>query len=463
VTLPSTVSIVIASVDAVVALVTARISLGPGWRSLAPFSFVAALAAVFAGCDTVFTLSMAPSAYANASRIGLFVAGLHGAGWFVYGAAQQARALTRFERAMIITGIVVGVVSLVPGAFVTDVIYARPVPWLGVVYHDAYTTRAGEACYTLYAFGLAVLAWRYFVQWREKTPGALAHFIGVFVLLATGINDALSASRVYDGPYLLDVGFLLAVACVGFVHTSRFVDSARVLEEQTVELRKTQAELVRRERLAALGELSAIVAHEVRTPVSVVFNALSMLRREELSANATALLGIVDEEANRLRRMIDDLIAFARPEMIQPRATNAHALMEDAVDAARAASEARTAVDIAVDDEARVIHCDERLVREAVINLVTNALQASRGAEPVRVAVKREGENVRIAVTDDGAGIPPDVLPKLFTPFFTTRARGTGLGLAIVKRIAEAHGGEAVVARPEGPGTTFVLVLPSHD
>lgn len=457
-------SIVIASVDAVVALVTARISLGPGWKSLAPFSVLAAFAAVFAACDSVFTLAMPPLAYATASRIGLFVAGLHGAGWFVYGAAQQARAITRFERGMIITGFVVALIAIVPGAFVTDVIYARPVPWLGVVYHDAYPTHAGEACYALYATGLAVLAWRYFRQWRRKIPGALAHFIGMFVLLATGINDALSAARVYDGAYLLDVGFLLVVACVGFVHTSRFVESARALEEQTVELREAQAELVRRERLAALGELSAIVAHEVRTPVSIVFNALSMLRRQELSDDATALLGIVDEEANRLRRMIDDLIAFARPEMIQPRATSAHALMEDAVDAARAASEARTAVVVVdVDEDARVIHCDERLVREAVINLVTNALQASRGDEPVRVAVKRAGEHVRIAVTDDGAGIAPDVLPKLFTPFFTTRARGTGLGLAIVKRIAEAHGGEAIVARPEGPGTTFVIVLPSND
>ncbi len=458
-TIPATISVVIAVVDALVAIITARLSTGPGWRDLRAFSAAAALASIYAAADVAFTLPFSAHVFANASRIGLCVAGLHGSAWFVYGAAQESRAPTRFERVIIATGAIVGGLALIPRLFVGEVAYTRPVPWLGAVYRDVYPTALGELCYAFYCFVLLALVVRYAAKWRRGVPGALAHTTGFVVLFAASINDSLAAARVYDAPYLANVGFFVLVTCVGMVLTSRFVESARSLEEQTARLRATQAELVERERLAALGELSALVAHEVRTPVSVMFNALSMLKRASPASETLDLLSIVEEETHRLKRMIDDLLAFARPHSLQLGAVDLHPLIKNAVAAARDALDSTCPVSVTVEGPL-TIRCDEHLVREAVLNLVTNALQASDKAEPVRVAACPDGARVRIAVSDEGLGVAPEVFPRLFTPFFTTRASGTGLGLAIVRRIAEAHGGEAFAEERPGPGATFVLVLP---
>ena len=161
----------------------------------------------------------------------------------------------------------------------SDQVAERRVDWLGWVYRDAVPTTLGSVSYIIYCGALVILTVRYARRWREGQPYAAAHFFGIGVLLVAGVNDSLTASRVYDAPYLLDLGFLTAILCVGFALTARFVESARSLDAQTTQLRATQATLVQRERLAALGELSAVVAHEVRNPIAIIFNAIAVLRR----------------------------------------------------------------------------------------------------------------------------------------------------------------------------------------
>ena len=104
--------------------------------------------------------------------------------------------------------------------------------------------------------------------------------------------------------------------------------------------------------------------------------------------------------------------------------------------------------------------CDERLVRQAVINLVANALHAPQRRSAVRVAVESDAESLVIRVADDGQGIPPALRERVLTPFYTTRPSGTGLGLAVVRNSAEAHGGDVVVTGTEGGGATFTMRLP---
>ncbi len=456
-TFAATLSISMAVLAAFLAFFAARISSGPGWRELAPFSIGAAFAAVFAACDAVFTLPVSDTTIVGASRLGTTAAGLYGSVWYFYYAAQQKRGLTRFERGMVGVGIVCAFAALIPDLLITHKLYSRPC-W-GIVYRDAYPTVLGEIVFGIYCLAILELARRYFVLWRRGTPGALAHFIGLVALVLAGVNDSLTSAYVYEGPYLLDVGFLVVVGCVGSTLTVRFLDAAHSLERQTAKLRATQAELVKQERLAALGELSAVVAHEVRTPVSIMFNALSVLRRQRMHSETEALIGIVEEEAQRLKRMIDDLLAFARPQTLRMTRVEVHPMIDGAVEAARAVTQSNVEVVIQVDEDVPNVTCDEHRIREAVINLVTNAIQASRRVEPVRVHVTREGPRVHIAVIDDGVGVPRELVPRLFTPFFTTRPTGTGLGLAVVRRIAEGHGGEAL-CHAQGPGATFVLVLP---
>jgi len=463
-TLASTISLNVAVIGVLFALLTVRLSFGPGLRELRPFAACAFLAAIYSACNAVVTLPLADDVIAGASRLGLFAAGLHGSMWFVYNAAQEQRPLSRFDRAMVVTGVAAGVLALVPRLCVSEVMSSRPVPWLNVIYRDAVPTRFGTVVYALYCFGLVVLLLRYARKWHQGQLNALPHFLGLAALFSAGVNDSLTAARVYDAPYLLDFGFLTVVACVGALLTTRFIASARSLEAQAAQLSATQAELVKRERLAALGELSAVVAHEVRNPVAIMFNALSVLRRQQKAGGETeTLLAIVEEEAERLRRMVDELLAFARPQALRAVPSNVVALVASAVDAVkRSETTARLVMDVPTD--LPPITCDEHLVRGALINLLSNAVHVSRQREPVRVRATLELVDGRrhlcIAVIDDGDGIPAEQIPRLFTPFFTTRATGTGLGLAVVRRIAEAHGGEARLASTSSDGSTFVLRLP---
>ena len=265
-------------------------------------------------------------------------------------------------------------------------------------------------------------------------------------------------------PDLLNWGFLAVVVGIGGTITSRFVVAARTLEVFKSRLEATQAELVKRERLAALGELSAVVAHEVRNPVAIIFNALASIKRVPAASKESAeLFAIVEEEAARLNRMVTDLLAFARPPNLQLALTSVEALLTSAVHAVRVAgSDTPCTVSIEVPPELPLLRCDERLVRQAVINLVTNAILASPRGGSVRVkATLDRALGVAIEVADRGDGVSHEVAGDIFTPFFTTRATGTGLGLAIVRGIAEAHGGDVSLAESCGStGATFILRLP---
>jgi signal transduction histidine kinase len=311
---------------------------------------------------------------------------------------------------------------------------------------------------------MVLLTYRYAKRWRAGEAYAAAHFFGLGALLVAAVNDSLTSSRLYDAPYLLDVGFLTAILCVGSALAARFVASARSLDAQTSQLRATQAALVQRERLAALGELSAVVAHEVRNPIAIMWNAIAVLRRAPSTSEDTAtLLKIVDDEARRLMRIVSDLLAYASPGGLRLTRARLDSILAGAAEAAHAIAPAGCA-EVRVDVPAGLppLECDEQLVRQAVINLITNAMQASP-SDVVQVRAEldpRDSTVVRIVVVDQGGGVPAEVVPRLFTPFFTTRATGTGLGLAIVRRVAEAHGGDVRLAPPEGPGATFWLRLP---
>jgi signal transduction histidine kinase len=232
------------------------------------------------------------------------------------------------------------------------------------------------------------------------------------------------------------------------------------------ELAATQARLVQRERLAAIGELAAVMAHEVRNPLGVIFNALSGLARVvPAGGDARLFVDIVREESVRLNRIVGDLLDYARP--IKPELAPVRLLdvIDDALDAAAAADTGRdkgAALSVVRDvpeslPDAKI---DARLMRQAILNLALNAMQAMPTGGTLTVSARTTGKALTIAVSDTGAGMSPEVAARVFEPFFTTRSTGTGLGLAVVKRIAESHEGEVSVESRAGSGTTFTLTLP---
>ncbi|WP_338870379.1 ATP-binding protein [Myxococcus stipitatus] len=267
------------------------------------------------------------------------------------------------------------------------------------------------------------------------------------------------------GPELVE----LAEATCGQLALS--IANARLYESlwaSYAELAATRAEMVKRERLAALGELSAIVAHEVRNPLGVIFNAVASLRRLlEPAGDAAMLLDILGEESDRLNRMVGDLLDYTRPRDPVLQHEDLSRVLQDSLEAARVqggAPDRPVHIDSEVEPGLPPVPMDRRLIRQALVNVAVNAIQSMPHGGRVQVRARREAhagrEQLRIDVADQGPGIPAELLHRVFEPFFTTKAQGTGLGLAVVKRILEEHRGEIAVDSIPGRGTTFTFRLP---
>ncbi len=231
------------------------------------------------------------------------------------------------------------------------------------------------------------------------------------------------------------------------------------------ELARTQEELVKRERLAALGELSAVVAHEVRNPLGVIFNSLGSLRKLlRPTGDAGMLLDIVEEEADSLDRIVRDLLDFARPHEPALEAEDIGELVADTLHAAQGDHvPGGVEVDVQLPADLPLVRIDERMIRQVLLNLVLNAMQAMPRGGTLRIGVSMEPGRtrfVRIEVSDTGTGVPNELAGRIFQPFFTTKAAGTGLGLAVVKRFVEAHRGTITFHSRQGEGTTVLLRLP---
>ncbi|MBL8757917.1 MAG: hypothetical protein JNK35_05750 [Phycisphaerae bacterium] len=242
------------------------------------------------------------------------------------------------------------------------------------------------------------------------------------------------------------------------------------------ELLEANQQVERSRRLAALGEMAAGIAHEVRNPLGSIRLYARMLEedltdRPESRAVASKIAGAV----TRLTAVVGDVLSFARE--IKPRLgpADAHELLREALATARSDEGWWSGLTVlAPEGEGPGVACDSGLVLQALVNVIRNAAEAMdaspQGAERVLTLEARSrrrrgsdgvGPSIGLVVRDTGPGIPSDVMKRMFNPFFTTRASGTGLGLAIVHRIVDAHGGRTVVSNGKHGGAVVELVLPA--
>lgn len=308
--------------------------------------------------------------------------------------------------------------------------------------------------------------------------GALAVAAGAAVLLAAVLNDLGVASGAFTTIYVTDVGLAVFVAGIATTSSARYAAVAQDLESRTKELRTrtrelrrsyedlraTQEELIKKEQLAVVGELAAVIAHEVRNPLAIIANAVAGLRKQAISReDHDTLLAIMDEETSRLNRLVSDLLRYARPVNVQ----RSHILLADLLERALslATANAKTVrVDLRAEAHEGRVWGDSNLLRQVFDNLIDNAVQAmgGGGALTVRVRAKSEEgvEGLAVDITDTGEGMDTQVRSRALDPFFTTRPSGTGLGLAIVDRIVDAHGGRLAIESRAGEGTTVTVFLP---
>lgn len=435
-------------------------SRAPGLQQLNAFGWSCLTGAAYAACNSVMLAPVTPEVGVWTCRLSMVIAGLHGASWFFYRAAREHRSLTRLEQGLVAGGVGGALLALIPNALYSGA-WEHHIPWLGITYQDARATTLGELCFAYFAIALCVPFFRSVRALCAGDRTELADTVGMGLLLLAGVNDGLVSSGLSPLPYLLDLGYLLLICSVAASLAARF-------RATTIRLVQAQAELLKHERLAALGEMSAVVAHEVRNPVAVIFNALATIRKQSPSESQRAeLLAIVDEEAGRLNRMVSNLLEFAKPRYVAMSLVDLPKSVSSAVQGASAAragdpTHGAASIVVRIAEDLPPLHCDPELLRQALMNLISNALQSPGRCGPVVVeaALDLPRNRVELSVIDDGQGVPKEDEQRIFHPFFTTRPTGVGLGLPVVMRIAEAHGGELVYRGTAGGGATFTLCLP---
>lgn len=226
---------------------------------------------------------------------------------------------------------------------------------------------------------------------------------------------------------------------------------------------KRQAE--RNEHLAAMGEMAAALAHQLRTPLAAALLYAGNLTRPGIAAeDRTALAEKAVARLKHLERLIQDMLIFARGESAGREWFDASALVAEVTQIVEPLVRERgVAFTVSSDSAQRAqIHGDRKAVMGAFINLLENALQACDAGGRVELAAAFDGAQIRFRVRDDGRGVDPKARGRLFEPFFTTRATGTGLGLAIARGVVRAHGGAIELAPETRPGTEFIVHLPAR-
>ncbi len=232
-------------------------------------------------------------------------------------------------------------------------------------------------------------------------------------------------------------------------------------------LRAMEERVQRSERLADIGRVAAGLAHELRNPVAAMSGSIELLRAGlELAPEEARLMDIVTREATRLNELVTRFLEYARPSVPRRAPTDLGRLAADTLEVF-ANDPAAASIRVERDLAPAPCRCDPDHMRQVLWNLLANAAHAARwhhaatGAGTVRVRTGTDADGwVRIEVEDDGAGVPPQDLPRLFTPFFTTKERGSGLGLATVQRLVDAHHGTVTVTNGSAGGAHFVVRLP---
>jgi signal transduction histidine kinase len=345
------------------------------------------------------------------------------------------------------------------------------------VLRSAEPTPIAVVFYVIAAFQLGASVALIFWAYRSGKREALIAFCGGVALCVAGVHDMLlSLAVIQHSLFLLPHAFMLYAFSVASTLVLRYGTAAGELAQAETELiyaaeelrishaslREVQGELLTKQQLAAVGELSAAIAHEVRNPLAIIMNAVASLRRPNVSdEDRMTLLGIVDEETARLNRLVSDLLRFARPTVLQRRNVDLAELAE--------ASRPPMCLDheIVVDvTEGAPTHveADPALLRGALENLIENACQATPAGSTIAVTIGSaaigDAPCARVVVRDRGAGMEASILSRALDPFFTTRPSGTGLGLPIVQRVARAHGGVLEIESTPGEGTQAALILP---
>lgn len=236
-----------------------------------------------------------------------------------------------------------------------------------------------------------------------------------------------------------------------------------IFEDITTQV-EMQVEVRRMHELAAIGQLAASIAHELRNPLSSIKGAAQFLQHETHDPSTVEFLGIILEEVDGLNKIASEFLDFARQLKLETTEVNLSDVIQKQLSLlAPQLEEANTVAESHIDPEVPPIVCDQKHLEQVLLNLALNSIQAMQEGGRLAISVRpsqKWPEHVQIDVKDTGAGIAPERLGKIFTPFFTTKVKGTGLGLPVVQKIVQNHQGHIEVDSKIGDGALFRIHLP---
>lgn len=317
-------------------------------------------------------------------------------------------------------------------------------------------------------FFLPLMASGFLFNWRMAGLTTLMAFVAHAPNFLA--NWPHSPTRAIDNLVELAI-FGIAALVTGIIsererrQRSKLESTKRELEKVYLELQQNVEQLKRAERLSAIGQLSAGLAHEIRNPLASIAGAAGLLMRAHGSAeDSVECLDIIRVESQRLNRLLTSFLEFARPRSLKLQATEIAPLAEAVLSlAAHNAAAGRVELRHSIDPGLPEIRCDSELLKQVLLNLVLNAIQASPVGGIVEVRGWRESSLLILEVRDEGRGIPEHLCERIFEPFFTTRENGTGLGLAIAAKIIDQHHGALTSVGHFADGAILRITLPIHE
>ena len=310
------------------------------------------------------------------------------------------------------------------------------------------------------------------LAWGMTGIGVLGGVAGL--VLGFGLTRALGQSirrlqvRIRDaagklGPDLPEI-ILTDVGNFSQVH-AELDQLTSGIERVLSDLRQRELEVLRSEQLAAVGHLAASVAHEIRNPLTAIKMLIQSGQESGGEAGQSSLttedLRVIETEIRRMESSLRTFLDFTRPPKLERRAVKLQSVLQEVFGLVRGRAEKqKVEMRLAIDDEMIVVIADAEQLRQVLVNLVLNSLDALPRGGVIVVSAKSMPDHVEIMVTDSGAGIAPDMLSHLFQPFSSNKETGLGLGLVISKRIVEDHGGSIEAENPVTGGAAFRVRLP---
>lgn len=305
---------------------------------------------------------------------------------------------------------------------------------------------------------------RYGLRMSGAAPERIQVFVGQDARPLQTMQEQNMRSALLSGMLVLLTALTGIVALRyferGMESRRRMREAERLAQSMVGEVKRLEKEMLRREKKAAVGDLAAGVAHELRNPLSSIKGYATYFgsRFPEDSEDHEAAR-IMVQEVDRLNRVISDLIGVTRPTDIHPAPTDMGRLVDDVL---RLLSQdaGQRGVELAREGPSVFAWIDPDRLRQAVLNVCLNAVEAMPDGGKVRVCLSSDENHVMLDVVDNGPGIPGELLSRIFDPYFTTKSQGTGLGLVMTMNIVEAHGGSVQVSSGPGRGTTVHFSLP---